>query len=68
MGGVKKWLPKWAYQMQSVGKHKFESKTLADRVCALSRKRKGHKMSTYKCEACGFWHMGSSNGWRKKQK
>lgn len=45
------------------GKDAFDSKGMAERVAARSRKRSNGKVGVYRCDQCRAWHIGNNNGW-----
>lgn len=40
------------------GKVRFEDRALADQTSQRSRAKHQQAIAPYKCEHCGFWHLG----------
>jgi hypothetical protein len=47
------------------GKEPFDTKAMADAIAVRTRSRRDGNLGSYKCPACGKWHLGSSTGSRK---
>jgi hypothetical protein len=44
--------------VQCAGKDKLPTRALAEQVASRMAHRKGQCISPYKCEHCGFYHVG----------
>lgn len=48
------------------GKHRFDSRVMADRVAVASRRRRDSAMHAYRCKHCNGWHLGSNKSINKR--
>lgn len=53
--------PGWLAPTQCAGKHRFEDGGLAKKVASRASSRKDARVSAYRCQSCGGWHVGNSN-------
>lgn len=42
------------------GKFSYQSYADADRSAKYSRKSRGGNVASYRCQCCGYWHVGQS--------
>lgn len=47
------------------GKHRFESRPMAERVAHASRRRRHRAMHAYRCLSCAGWHLGANKSFVK---
>jgi hypothetical protein len=44
---------------QCIGKHRYESVTLARSIAKRSRGSEESRVSVYRCQTCNGWHIGN---------